>query len=102
METLKEHLLYTNLGGWGSVWQVGGSKKNTKKKQQTGSLGGGNSHIFGIFTPKIGEDFFTHFDGNAYFSDGLVGSTYQSDDQSKLCQELPEHVFLPQVGSGRP
>ena len=33
-------------------------------------LGGGNSNIFGIFTPKIGED-----EPNltcAYFSDGLV------------------------------
>ena len=32
-------------------------------------LGGGNSNIFGIFTPKIGDD--SHFD-SYFFSDGLV------------------------------
>jgi len=31
----------------------------------------------------------------------LVQLNHQPDDQSKLCQEFPEHVFLPQVGSGR-
>jgi len=50
-------------------------QKKKKKQQQTGSLGGGNSHILGIFTPKIGEGELTHFDGNACFADGLVGST---------------------------
>ena len=45
--------------------------KGDDKKTPNGSyLGGGNSDIFGIFTPKIGED-----EPNltfAYFSDGLV------------------------------
>ena len=36
-----------------------------------GHLGGGNSNIFVIFTPKIGED--SHFD--EYFSDGLKPPT---------------------------
>ena len=33
-----------------------------------GFLGGGNSNSFGIFTPKLGEDF--QFD--SFFSNGLV------------------------------
>ena len=33
-------------------------------------LGGGNSNMFGIFTPKIGED--EPILTNSYFSDGLV------------------------------
>ena len=37
------------------------------------SLGGGNSKIFGMFTPKIGEDF--HPFWRAYFSEGLVETT---------------------------
>ena len=49
------------------LYLVGGDDKKTPNGSY---LGGGNSDIFGIFTPKIGED-----EPNltfAYFSDGLV------------------------------
>ena len=45
-----------------------GSCRGKKREQKHGlRLAGGNSNIFLIFTPKIGEDF--QFD--SYFSDGL-------------------------------
>ena len=45
--------------------------ENSWKFSKKESLGGGNSNIFGIFTPKIGEG--SHFD--SYFSKGLKPPT---------------------------
>jgi len=48
------------------------------------SVGGGNSNIFGIFTPKLGEDF--RFD--SYFSNGLNPPTSSDNGQNALRSRL--------------
>ena len=58
-------------------------------------LGGGNSNMFGIFIPKIGED--SHFD--SYFSNGLKPPTsiwsYRYDILQTISQPTSHMIWEP-------